>query len=827
MMAQDLGSPLAEPRMGIQGNPQSLPQLERQVTTQAESSPVDYQSTLTGLAFTPTALGELGSKLMQTSSDALAMRFGQYLGNNPKGNLIPPITNFDKTMTEAYTAQAQTTIGLQANDYLQKGAEQLSKQNKLSPDAIQAYTKNMALGLQDMINLAPDSIKPQLESQYGNHLINTTHQFNERMIGQQKSDAASKDSAWRSHQADAIQNAVKDGNVKLAEQMRSSLEQNIKAAYSAGTMSAADSQTALTASKLNYESAKSIRTWMDAKSSGTEAEYLKSISDRKIEGLTWSESETVRDNTLKHANSVEAAENRNESLFMAQGQQEIALGSFNQDRANFFKENLRPLQYTRLMTQYAIQNHKNGTENVAVQGIISRPDSSSSYVGASKKQINTAYQQLVNTAKQKADVNGQPISQEDAEYQAAGIMATPVPAVIDKINRGLKNGNAQEALQSLQMFERLHALEGNKTIGVDEKSLAVAEVFQDLLASNPGNPEGALQLAKDTVLNKDEKIVKMNNLRISQYYQKHATDAAHALSNAVNISGVSGNGANIDNPAGFTADINSRFNGYMQLTNGDEEQSKKLVARDVSKVWGVTEVNGKRELTRLPVEGMIHIPKGATPLIHQDIIDQLTPQLKQSEIAHAEGKLPYYWRLKEGRVSYDDYVKAKAEIEEKMNTKSVVKAIRGGDELSEIKGEQSSFAALRASLASQRKIVETFESGKPIEIEQVFSKDQIKTFNINIQTSNWATISPKTGNVEGGTNMMVVDPETGIRTAMVGYYGSTKTQAQYIPNAEKITNRFISVNGLAQKPIEQLEREYQIQTKALENIVTANSAGAF
>lgn len=823
----DIGKPLATPNVGIRGNPEPLPQFDRQVTTQAETSPVNYQSALTGLATTPTALGELGSKLMQSSSEALAQRLGQHLGQNPQGNLLPPITDFDKTMTEAYTAQVHATLGLQANAYLIKGSEELSKQNRLTPEAIQAYSENMSAGLQDMIDLAPDNLKPQLESQYGNHLLNATHEFTMRMNSQQKAESASKESVWRTQQSEAIQNSIKDGDIKLAQQMQDSLNQNIKSALAVGTISPSEAQTALTTSKLNFESSKSIKSWMDAKANGTSESYLKSIADKKIEGLSWSESEAVRDNTLKHANAEEAAENRNESLFLAEAQQEITLGTFNQDRANFFKENLRPLQYTHLMTQYAVANHKAGSEQFAIQSMVSNAGNATAFIGASKKQINATYDQLVSVGTQKSEVDGNPISEEDAQYQAAAFMATPVPKVIDGINRGLKNGNAKQALNALQLFERLHSLEGNKTIGVDDRAMSIGEVFQDLLASNPGDPEGALQLAKEVVFNKDENVLKMNNANITRYMQKHASDSAHILSNAVNISGLGGNGSNIDNPAAFTADINSRFKGYMQLTNSNEEQSKRLVARDVAKIWGETEVNGKREITRLPIEGMIHIPKGATPLIQQDIIDQLTPQLKQSEIAHGEGKIPYFWRLKDGRVSYDQYVKAKSEIESKMNVGSSIKTIRGADELKEIETGESSFTSLRKSLATQRKIVDEFESGKPIEIEQVFNKDQIKSFVVNAQSSNWATISPTSGNVEGGVNLMIVDPETGIRSALTGYYGSTKTQAQYSPSSQKINNQYISLNGLTPKTFKQLEHEYLMKQGAIENALTANSAGLF
>jgi hypothetical protein len=826
-MAISKDSRTMNPNVGIRGNPQDLPTLNRSVGINANADTPAFGTALTAFATTPTALAEVGSQIMQASAHANAQRIGQGLGQKPQGNLLPAVTNFDKMVAESYTAQAHTTLGLQANQLLADGEEELSSLDRLTPEAIRTYTASMAQGLQDTIALAPDNLKPQMEAQYGSQLINSTHQFNLRMNSQQKAESASKDTAWRTQQSDAIQNAIKDGNTELAQQMQAALNQNINAGRAAGTLSPADAQTALTTAKLNFESSKSIKSWMDAKANGTSDEYLKSIANNKISGLSWSESEQVRDNTVKYASAEEAAENRNESLFMAQGQQEIAMGTFNQDRANFFRENLRPLQYTRLMTQWSVANHAGSEESLAIQSIVSNANDASAFIGATKKQINAVYDQLVNVGMQKAQVDGSPITQEDSQYQAAAFMATPVPAVIEGINRGLLNGNVQQVLNAIQMDERLHGLEGNKTIGVQDNARAVGEVFQNLLASNPNDPEKALQDARNVVLNKDENILKMNNVAIANYMQKHAPDAAHFLSNAVNISGLGGDGSNIDDAAAFAADINSRFKGYMQLTNGNVEQSKKLTGKDASKIWGETTVNGKKELTRLPIESIVHIPKGATPLIQNDIAEQLAPQLEWSKKAFDEGRNEYYLRVKEGRVSYDEYTKAKAEIEEKMSLGARIKSARTSGVLDEIETGESSFTVLRKSLASQRKIVDEFESGKPIEIEQVFRNKTMKSFTVNAQTSNWATISPTTGRVDGGINLFMVDPETGIRSALTGYYGSSKTQAHYSPDTAKIQARYLSVNGLTPKSFEQLERQYKMRQAALEGVLTANQAGVF
>jgi len=762
----EIGNPQPKPNVGIRGNTQSTPVLERRESLQASTTTPNFTSALTDLALTPTALGELSSKVMQSASIAMAEKQGQELGKNPRGNLLPPITNFDKALSDAYSTQSQVTLGLSAQQMMADAQNEINKLNKLNPNAINNYTASMTKGLQDILSLAPNTVRPQLQNQFASQIISSTSQLNNKLTSQNKADAASQNAVWRTHQVESIGNAVKDGNFDAAKEMYDALQKNIAGSYAAGTLTANEADTAKTGAKISYESAKSIHEAMSTKESGTLEPYLQSIAGKKIPGLSWSESEQVRNNTLSYINQVEAAENRNQSIIVARGQQDIQNGSFA-DKAAMYKDQLRPLQYEQLMTSYAGHQYKLSKTNLEVNQVVADFRNPEAYAGKSSKIINQVYDAQVAATLNEAQNNGAPIPLEEAQFQVAASMGVVAPKFIDMINKDLQSGNPMLMLKGMEFEARLGAMQGQKTQGVDAKSLAMAEVFKDLLAEESGSPQEAAAKAKDIIFNKSKEVLEMNQQRIAQSMNNMARDAAHVLPAAVKLSGID-DGDKIENPAAFTADVFTTYKGYMQLTNGDEKQSKALTQKAIQKVYGTTYVNGMKQTARIPIEKIIKL-EGAEGLIQDDIHQQLIPQLAETKRAYDNGTSEFYWEIAP-RISYDDYAAAKLSIKEKG--------------LSDPK------------YAVNSTTVKKFEKGEPIKIEQVFRNKQRHTYNINVSSSPYAQYSKIEGNIIGGYDIGIKDPETGILSAMHGYFGQTQTLPEYRPDTQKITSRYISVRGI-------------------------------
>jgi hypothetical protein len=764
----DFNGPETTPNVGIRGNPTPLKSTSREVSVANPGNTPNFAASLIDFSKTPTMLGEIGSRIMMSSSAALATKYGQELGKEPRGNLLPDITDFDKSVTESYKQQSQVTLGNRANELLIGAEEQMSKVNKLNPGLIASYKQNLEKGFKDILDLAPDDLKPQLEVQLTNKLQNTVHQYNERMITANKAEIASEAVVWRKHQNDYVSNLVKDAKTpkefENAKQSYNDLISNINNS----NLSPSEKDTALTSAKLNYESSISINKLMDARTRGKEDEYLSSIADKKIQGLSWSESEQVRDNTVKYISAVETAENRDQNLIMSQASLDMANQSFNESSLAKLREELRPENFNRIATQWAVQQHKNNNELVKLQNIISNPSNAISYEGLTTKQINSGFDLLARNEMQKSMIDKKPITQSEAEFRAASSMNTIVPKFIDGLNRKMVNGNPQQVLEGYETYERLHELDGNKVLGLNQKSLAVATLFKNFLTSNPGaNPDqisDALFKAKNAVLNKTEAQIDTNNKFYSKYINSVAKDPQSRLSNALAISGLT-SGKNIENASAFQNDIYSRMQSYMSLTDNDVETSKEMVQADVAKIWGESRINGESKITKLGVEKAINLPLNSAPLIQDDIIDQLIPQLENDKKLYDMGAAPSYWRVKEGRINYNQYAKAKLAIYEK--------------------------GFSDPDYATNKQLIKKYESSEPIIIEQVH-KNGIKEWHLNVQSSPYISRSAKDNKVYG-YNIGLKDPKSGMPGNLFGYYGATHSIPTYQPDESKIRNNYLGI----------------------------------
>ena len=73
-------------------------------------------------------MSDIGSSIAQTASNTLAENLGYTAGLNPKGDLsLPSFTEFDRNFAKSYQAQAQATLGLQANKLLSDAHIEMSK----------------------------------------------------------------------------------------------------------------------------------------------------------------------------------------------------------------------------------------------------------------------------------------------------------------------------------------------------------------------------------------------------------------------------------------------------------------------------------------------------------------------------------------------------------------------------------------------------------------------------------------------------------------------------------------------------------------------------
>jgi len=782
----------------LPGAHKPIPTLERDVETRAESQVPGFGQAFSEAALTPTAIGSAASTAITQAGVAIAQKQGAYFGQkNPNMQVMPSLTKSDEAFANAYKNESSSILGLQSQKLINENLEQVSQASRLTPELIGSFTQSSAAGIQDIVRNAPDDVRVSLTNQYAGQLQSQTHQLNMRMIGNQKDASVKRNEAFRVEQTSNMQDEIHNQtprSLENAAKIRDAIYTGIDDSEASGELTATQAQAARISNKLSYESGIQINNAFSAKNQGHLEEFMAGLGQTKIQGLSWEQSETVYDNVSKAVVHVEQAEKRAHALTMAEGNNLIQTKRMTPGKLESMRDDLPPTDFLNLSTAYAVSHHDDSKKNEAVNEIASNPGSALVYNGQTNASINSAFNRLNQDLQRKAEQSGNPISQQESQFQTAATMNHPVPEYTDGLTNAVMGGTLEEAKMAMEHTERLHGMAGFKTVGISDRAKATSQMFRALKGQYPGNEDEALKQAREIVSNKSEEVIALNKTRIDAELGKHRGPQG-LTSWAVKMGALGGD--DYENLPAFTANTVSQFSAFMQLTNGDVDVSKKMTQDSIGKLYAPSYVNGSKQIAYLPIETMMQIPLGGASLIQSDIIRNVAPQFEQSRKSFDEGNSTSYWRVKGGRVSYPEYAEAKATVGAHLNFKGYLEAARKGTSLKdELRGKShSAITRLRESYKSDREKIKRYEAASPIEVELV-TKGGAKTYTLDVSSSPSTQVSGTTGQVVGRYNVGIKDPETGVVSAMSGYFGGINTNPDVRPNTQWVRERYLSVNGL-------------------------------
>lgn len=740
-------------------------------------------------------LGELGASVALNASIQYNKMQGEKLGLNPQGDILPPITAADKAFAEGYIAQSNATLSLQANKMMLEGQLDLEKSYQLSPGMIQSYSSNMQQGLEQIIKQAPTQLQNDLRNNFNQLLLQQTGSLTKQYISQSKARETEQAKANLSLQLRNINDRVMAGDEAGADEIRKRIATESEARVQTGMYSPTTGQTAKDSADTAYYTAREIKNAEQAIREKRLPEYLDSIAMSNVQGRGPSESDAIKANVYNWANKVQAMRQQNQSLLMTEARNQIANGTFNDIAAAQYQATLDPINYFNLMTQFSVSQKKAGVTDAIVQAITSNPENNLSYVGASKKQINKAFDQLVQA--RVTEQNGKESEDRSMLNVAASIPRT-IPRVVDSINAGLSSGNPQQLERWGNFYYELKEQNPTAVMGVSDENLAVFNLYKKNL-NNPtykNDPNLAASEALRQVYGKDQTQIENNARGINSYFNDIAKTPEGLSRWASKISGLS-DSLPIFNRSGFNIDMQNQFKSFMYMTNNNREASQELLQDYVAGVYGTTTVNGNPEVVQYPVGKMIGLEFGADGLIQYDATKQLEQQFKEHENLFNEGKVNYYYRIK-NQPDLQQYLSVKQELKDKGLLSTTLSAMFKGVPDKE--------------LIAKKELVNSFETPKPIIVEQVGKSGVIKEMQLFIQPSPNISMSSDGGTI-GGWLPMAIDSKTGMPITLRGYFGPGKQTPVYNPNKEWIRSNYMRVNGIINKTWAQLQQEKEYRAK--------------
>lgn len=755
-----------------------LKTLDRQEKFHVEQSIPNFSGAYRNLAFTPSAIGQLGSQVSLQASLERSRLKGEALGKNPHGDLLPPITKTDKALIDSYSSQAQATLGLQAQSLINKNQEQLDNSYNLTQSMIATYQNNTAQGLQEILNNAPSTIKGRMENQFSQEMISKSHSLNEKLISQNLSVAKEKDAIYNSHQIQQIHNAELSGNSELALSIYDDINKTTKANLSSGIISPIQAESRNVEAKTTYYASQQIKKALDARNNGKLEGFLSSMIDSKPDNLSWSEWETVRNQTISYVGQVENLDNRDQSLIISQATATAQLRPLSSNEINDLQNQLTPTRFNNFMVSYRSRMGASQKQNQSIDLGAANWTSPTVLSSMTPKQLDNAFMQVSEAAIQKAKVQGKDLSLRQAKLETAITAGMPIPSYIKEFNASLTSGNPQLMLQAAQDLDVLRTQRGGNARGISKDANAMNHMFTDFVHQGV-DPQIAAQRSYDVVFNKTPEVNENNTQLYKEWMHRYTSSPTQRDSWARTIAGIS-SGTLIQNQESFSLEIQRMMKENMQLTNGNVAASESMLQTALQQNYGLTSVNGEQKFDYLPIEKVIEIEDGATPLIQEDIYHQVSMQIMPTEKAYKEGRLDYYYRMKP-RMSLDEYLADKAELEEKTKFTNKLKNIANinfSQDVSDLKQRLSDY-----------------EKGQPIEIEMVHRNNEVETYKVNTHSGPFVSSSNGEGNIIGGYDISLSNDKGG-NFPITGAFSGQQNNITYRPDKKWIREQYFSINGI-------------------------------
>ena len=187
----------------------------------------------------------------------------------------------------------------------------------------------------------------------------------------------------------------------------------------------------------------------------------------------------------------------------------------------------------------------------------------------------------------------------------------------------LTSGDAQSAAQAADLVSRLQ--EGNPRaagFAVDDKTKAMADSISQAVQAGTAPQLAVDQARQNANLSKDDTkaLDERWQAAVTGSTDKTAQAQSSALTTLLKTDPTFKPGFFSDVPsvpAAMQGEFDDLSKRYFELTGGNLQQARQLAARDLKSTWGVTEVNGKREIMEFAPEAMF---PGLSPLVvRQDI----------------------------------------------------------------------------------------------------------------------------------------------------------------------------------------------------------------
>ena len=642
-----------------------VPTFQRTETVEAKTSAPQFTQAFEKLATTSNLMGDIGARVAQQSSQALATTWGTEAGQKPHGNLFPAVTDFDRQFEASYKTQSQAVLSLQAEKLFADSQLQLAKASRLTPELIQQTNSQVSMGLARIASQAPNGVKENLQANFASQMISNNLQYQKHMITQQREDQKNNVLAGLDLNDKNLYNLATTGDYKGAESYVDQSKKMIASAVASNFITKQDGQKRTDSIDQTYLNGKTVHQAVQAQSEGKYGEWAKRFSTNP-DKLPLDKFRNAGNAAAEQINFLHGLNVQNDQFLAAQMRTSITKdasgitdGNWSNFESNVFDKTL--VEKVRKEYEHAI-NSANKVKK-ETQDIIGNFSDSAAFARSTPKQINDAFDKLVNYTMDTSKKKGPEISRDDAQVQVAASAGGRVPVFEKELDDKLTSGNPNNILSASKQIQALQKMEASRAYqGVSQLAKAVGIQFNQQRGSMPDND--LARKITDNLSNIDNTMETTLNNSWNIELSKAGAAGVNASKSLFNFaldkvdlgerSGMFGIGGPDLGGTYFKViygnDIYNQLKSNFLTTRGDFKSAVELTKDYVKDHYGETYINGKKQITDNPIEKYLGY-KGneITPYVQADLLNQLSVEFESNNSSHPSDQ----WKtlpLKNGKV---------------------------------------------------------------------------------------------------------------------------------------------------------------------------------
>lgn len=720
-----------------------------------------WLNAMTELATTPNAIANFGVQMAENASQTYQKLRGIEAGKNPSNNLLPPITKADQAFVDGYSAQAQQTLGLQAQQLINQAQLDLNKNYQLSNGQIQAYKQNVAKGLQQIIDQAPYTIRSQLANQYTENLQSQVYKLNNQLITQQKNQSKENAGLYVKSQFDQISDIIMTGQGD-PKTIYANTEKYINDKQASGMWSPSEAETQRQALKQLYLNNSLAKQAVDAYQNKNLESYLSSLTNApsKFDNLniSYQEWESARNHALNSIINYERFTSSEQNLLVSDAKIKFAQQGLPQTDIDALKQELQPQKFNELYGWILNQQNKKLAKQERITQLLANNSDVDVMARATSKEVDATYDATVAKIKSDAAYQGKFVSDADAQFQAISTIPRAIPAVNSMFNNQLTNGDPATAIQAASQIKRIEDadLSGRLDSSFSSTNSAaslIAHTINEVLPFS-ASPEEAVAMARQIAFPTEEQ--KNAAIEKMQKFKKSYGNANKKISFAKSIANVPDK-SQVTDKSSFYISVADAYADALQVF-GNETLAKSWVQKGINQNYGTTTVNGKEEFTFMPIEKLLGMDKNSVPVIQDNIYNDVSRYVDNMKAIYDTNKnLGFYYELAP-RKNYDEF----------------------------------SQAVIEQNTANAKETINEFLEAKPIKITKVYRNGDRVDYNLEVRSGPFASLGTRQDIMASGYDYILRNQEGAIES-FHGTFGNQGRIPFYSPNTKYIQNATMTI----------------------------------